>query len=167
VTAQTPALPGRTFNGRVQAILPEVNATTRTLKARVELANPGAHLTPGLFVTMQFGDLHAPKVLLVPSEAVIQTGRRSLVMLAEEGGRYRPVPVQTGAENNGRTEIMAGLKAGQRVVVSSQFLLDSEASLRGMEGRLAAPDAAASGSATGTAVPASAAEHGTMHGGKP
>ena len=129
-------MPGTTFEGTVQAILPEVNPLTRTLKARVELANPGARLVPGMFVSMQFTDLRAEKALLVPTEAIIQTGRRTIVMLAEDGDRFRPVDVEAGIETNGQTEIRRGLQAGQRVVVSSQFLIDSEASLRGVEARL-------------------------------
>ncbi len=74
--------------------------------------------------------------LLVPSDAVIYTGRRSVVMVAEDGGRFRPVEVTTGLEVGGQTEISAGLAVGQRVVLSGQFLIDSEASLRGLEARL-------------------------------
>jgi Cu(I)/Ag(I) efflux system membrane fusion protein len=136
VRARSPAAPGAAFDGRVQAILPEVNPATRTIKARMELANPGARLTPGMFVTMQFTDLHADKALMVPTDAVIRTGQRSLVMLAEDNGRFRPVEVEPGMESGGQTEIKRGLKAGQQVVVSSQFLIDSEASLRGLETRL-------------------------------
>ncbi len=136
VQARSPAVPGTTFDGTVQAILPEVNPLTRTLKARVELANPGARLVPGMFVSMQFTDMRAEKALLVPTEAIIQTGRRTVVMLAEEGGRFRPVDVEAGIESGGQTEIKRGLQAGQRVVVSSQFLIDSEASLKGVEARL-------------------------------
>ena len=136
VQARTPAVPGVTFDGKVQAILPEVNVATRTLKARLELANPGGRLVPGMFVQMQFTDKRSDKVLLVPTEAVIQTGRRSVVILAEENGRFRPVDVEAGIESAGQTEIKRGLQAGQRVVVSSQFLIDSEASLKGVESRL-------------------------------
>jgi Cu(I)/Ag(I) efflux system membrane fusion protein len=136
VQATSPAAPGVTFEGRVQAILPEVNPATRTLKARLELANLGGRLAPGMFVTMQFTDPRPQKSLLVPSDAVIQTGQRSLVMLAEDNGRFRPVEVETGIESGGQTEVKRGLQAGQRVVVSSQFLIDSEASLRGLEARL-------------------------------
>jgi Cu(I)/Ag(I) efflux system membrane fusion protein len=139
VQARSPALPGMTFDGRVQALLPEVSATTRTLKARLELANPSGRLVPGMFVQMQFMDMRAGTSLLVPTEAVIQTGRRTVVMLAEQddkGGRFRPVEVEIGIESGGHTEIKRGLQAGQRVVVSSQFLIDSEASLRGVEARL-------------------------------
>lgn len=144
VQARSPALPGTTFDGKVQALLPEVNQATRTLKARLELANPGARLVPGMFVSMQFMAARTDKVLLMPTEALIQTGTRSVVMLAEDNGRFRPVNVEVGIETDGQTEIKRGLQAGQRVVVSSQFLIDSEASLKGVEGRLnALPPAAA------------------------
>ena len=136
VQVKSPAVPGATFNGKVQALLPEVNATTRTLKARLELANPGLRLVPGMFVQMQFSDPRSQKTLLVPTEAVIQTGKRAVVMLAEAGGRFRPVEVEAGVESAGQTEIRRGLTLGQRVVVSSQFLIDSEASLKGVEARL-------------------------------
>ncbi|MEJ7808428.1 MAG: efflux RND transporter periplasmic adaptor subunit, partial [Telluria sp.] len=136
VQARSPAVPGTTFEGKVQAILPEVNPGTRTLKARLELANPGGKLVPGMFVQMQFMDTRADKVLLIPTEALIQTGKRTVVLLAEEKGRFRPVNVEAGIESGGQTEIKSGLQAGQRVVVSSQFLIDSEASLKGVEARL-------------------------------
>lgn len=100
---------------------------------------------PGMFVSMQFMDMRAEKALLIPTEAVIQTGKRTVVMLAEDNGRFRPVDVQMGIESGGQTEIKRGLQAGQRVVVSSQFLIDSEASLKGVEARLnEVPQAAAS-----------------------
>ena len=136
VQARSPAVPGTVFDGKVQAILPEVNPATRTLKVRLELANPGTRLVPGMFVSMQFSDRRAEKALLVPTEAVIQTGKRTVLMLAEDGGRFRPVEVVAGIEAGGQTEIKRGLQAGQRVVVSAQFLIDSEASLKGVEARL-------------------------------
>ena len=136
VQAKSPAAPGTTFDGKVQALLPDVNPVTRTLKARVELANPGGRLVPGMFVQMQLIDLRAEKALLIPTEALIRTGKRTVVMLAEEGGRFRPVDVDAGIESAGQTEIKRGLQLGQRVVVSAQFLIDSEASLKGVEARL-------------------------------
>jgi len=136
VEARSPGVPGPVFRGTVQALLPEVNATTRTLKARVQLVNTGGQLVPGLFVTMQFMDERAQTALLIPTEAVIQTGRRAVVMLAEADGRFAPVDVEIGLESGGQTEVKRGLKVGQRVVVSSQFLIDSEASLKGVEARL-------------------------------
>jgi Cu(I)/Ag(I) efflux system membrane fusion protein len=148
VQASSPAVPGAKFEGRVQAILPEVNPATRTLKARLELANPGGKLVPGMFVTMQFVDMHGTKALLIPTEAVIQTGRRTVVMLAEDNGRFRPVEVEVGIDSGGQTEVKRGLQAGQQVVVSSQFLVDSEATLKGVEAKLnAAPAHAHAGSA--------------------
>jgi len=136
VKASSPAVPGVTFEGQVQALLPDVDASTRTLKARVALANPGSRLVPGMFVQMQFSDQRAGRSLLIPTEAVIQTGKRTVVLVAEEGGRFRPVNVAAGIESGGQTEIKRGLVAGQRVVVSAQFLIDSEASLKGVEARL-------------------------------
>ena len=139
VQARTPAFPGRIYKGSVQAILPEVNALTRTIRARIELANPAtdanARLMPGMFVSVE---LTAPAraALAVPTEAVIRTGRRALVMLADAQGKFRPVEVVTGAESGGFTEIKSGLQAGQKVVVSGQFLLDSEASLRAATTRM-------------------------------
>ncbi len=151
VQARSPAAPGETFEGKVQAILPDVNPATRTLKARMELTNPSGRLVPGMFVQMQFMDMRAEKSLLIPTEALIQTGKRTVVMLAEDNGRFRPVEVEAGIESGGQTEIKRGLQVGQRVVVSSQFLIDSEASLKGVEARLNAEPAAA---ATPSAAPA-------------
>ncbi|WP_428418603.1 efflux RND transporter periplasmic adaptor subunit [Methylibium sp.] len=136
VEARSPGAPGDVFRGTVQAVLPQVDAATRTIKARIQLSNVGLKLSPGMFVTMQFMDSLQEKALLIPTEALIQTGKRSVVLLAEDGGRFSPVDVQAGIEYSGQTVIKTGLKAGQRVVVSSQFLIDSEASLRGVEARL-------------------------------
>ena len=136
VEARAPALPGKVFNGKVSAILPEVNPATRTLKARVELANPGSELKPGMFATVNFTPAVRKEILVVPSEAVIQTGRRSVVIVAQPDGRFAPVEVQTGMDAAGQTEIRKGLQAGQKVVVSGQFLIDSESSLRASETRM-------------------------------
>ena len=81
---------------------------------RLELANPGGRLVPGMSVQMQFTDARAEKVLLIPTEAVIQTGKRTVVMLAEENGGFRPVDVEAGIESAGQTEIKRGLEAGQK-----------------------------------------------------
>ena len=136
VHARTAALSGVVFDGRVAAVLPSVNVATRTLTARVELANPRMELLPGMFVTVQLAPAALADVLLVPSEAVIETGTRRVVMLAEGDARFRRVNVETGAQSGGQTEIRAGLTVGQKVVVSGQFLIDSEASLKATEARL-------------------------------
>lgn len=138
VAAQTPALPGEVFRGQVQALLPEVNPTTRTRKARMALANPKGKLVPGMFVQMQLkpsAQGQARATLLVPSEALVRTGKRTLVMVVEEGA-FRPVEVTVGREQNGQAEILAGLSQSQKIVLSGQFLIDSEANLKGVEARL-------------------------------
>lgn len=139
VEARTSALPGTVLKGKVSAILPEVNAATRTIKARVELANPDGRLAPGMFVTVRFMTASGKDVLLVPSEAVIQTGKRNVVIIAQGEGKFTPVEVETGREANNQTEIRKGLEVGQKVVVSGQFLIDSEASLKGVITRLSEP----------------------------
>ena len=133
-TAVLAAYPGETFAGRVTATLPQAQADSRTLTARIELANPSGRLRPGMFASVQFGGMAQP-ALLVPSEAVIRTGRRTLVMLAGPGGRFRPAEIQAGREAGGRTEVLAGLTEGEQIVASGQFLLDSEASLSGVAAR--------------------------------
>ncbi|GAB3458112.1 efflux RND transporter periplasmic adaptor subunit [Massilia terrae] len=135
VRASTVAWPGETFTGKVEALLPQVDPATRTLTARIAVDNPNGKLTPGMFANIEIAPQHR-QALLVPSEAVIRTGTRSVVILAEDGGKFRPVDVQTGAESGGETEIVSGVGAGQRVVASGQFLIDSEASLRGSLRRL-------------------------------
>ncbi len=142
VEARTPALAGTVFKGRVAAILPEVSSTTRTLKARIELANPGGRLVPGMFATVRLSSAAAPEALFVPSEAVIQTGTRTVVMVAQGDGRFAAADVEVGSEANGQSEIRKGLEAGQKVVVSGQFLIDSEASLRATGTRMSTMPAA-------------------------
>lgn len=130
VQARTPALPGSVFKGRVSTILPEINATTRTLKARIELANPGGRLVPGMFATIDFAPTRRRNAVLVPSEAVIWTGKRTVVIVAQGAGRFAPADVETGIESHGQTEIRKGVRDGDSVVVSGQFLIDSEANLK-------------------------------------
>lgn len=132
VDIRVPAYPGEIFKGRVSAILPQVEVATRTLRARIEIANPAFRLTPGMYATIDLAQKSpAQAQLTIPSEALIRTGTRTVVMLAEGEGRYRQVEVVAGDEARGRTEIRQGLQAGDSVVVSGQFLIDSEASMRG------------------------------------
>jgi len=125
-------LPGRTFSGTVSAVLPQTALDSRTVQVRIELPNPDGLLRPGMTAQVRLAQSSGQSVLWLPSEALIRTGKRVLVMVAEEGGRYRPVEVQVGTENQGQTVIVAGLQEGQQVVASGQFLLDSEASLKGL-----------------------------------
>jgi membrane fusion protein, copper/silver efflux system len=145
VEARTPAVSGTVFKGRVSAILPEVNPATRTIKARIELANPGSQLVPGMFATVSFAPAERKDVLLVPSEAVIQTGKRSVVIVAQGDGKFAPVDVEVGLDSSGQTEIRKGLRAGQKVVVSGQFLVDSESNLKASTARMGDMQAPAAG----------------------
>ncbi|MBU0785102.1 MAG: efflux RND transporter periplasmic adaptor subunit [Gammaproteobacteria bacterium] len=140
VVANAQAVPGRTFEGTVQAVLPQLNSNTRTVLARIVLKNPEQQLLPGMFVQTRFFDTNRKPTLIIPSEAVIQTGRRAVVMLSRDEGRFMPVEIKTGIEFGGQTEVLEGLEEGQKVVLSGQFLIDSEASLRGLETRLNQPE---------------------------
>jgi Cu(I)/Ag(I) efflux system membrane fusion protein len=138
VTARTAALPDRTWMGSVQAILPTVDVQTRTVAARIELANPDGALLPGMFVDLELASA-AVEALTIPSEALIRTGQRTVAILVEPEGSFRPVDVVIGSEFGDRVEIRDGLAAGQRVVASGQFLIDSEASFRSATERLVDP----------------------------
>ena len=128
------AFPGEPVSGKITAILPEAEGASRTLSVRIELPNRGGRLRPGMFAQVALGG-EARSVLLVPSEAVIRTGTRNLVMLAGKQSHYSPAEVRIGADANGQTEIIAGLSEGERIVASGQFLIDSEASLSGVAAR--------------------------------
>ena len=134
ITASVAGYPGEILKGKVAALLPDVNTTTRTLKARIELANPKGQLKPGMFATITFMPGTQRDVLMVPTEAIIATGQRTVVIAADmaQGGKqiFAPIDVEIGAEANGMTEIRKGLERGMRVVASGQFLIDSEASLK-------------------------------------
>ena len=131
VTARLPAFAGETLEGTIQTVLSQANLDSRTVRVRVELPNPQQRLRPGMTAEVTLSR-NVEDALVIPTEAVIRTGRRALVMLAEDEGRYRPVEVRIGREFDDKTEVLEGLEAGQKVVASGQFLLDSEASLRGL-----------------------------------
>jgi Cu(I)/Ag(I) efflux system membrane fusion protein len=151
VEVRVPAYPGDKFAGKVGAILPEINTATRTVRARIEVANSGGKLRPGMFANLAFAG-RGREVLLVPSEAVIHTGERTVVVVEERTGRFRAAEVEAGAEGDGSTEIRKGLQPGDRVVISGQFLIDSEASLRSTLGRLSASASAQTTSSTPAAL---------------
>lgn len=135
VDVRLPAFAEKVLHGTISAILPEADPGSRTLRVRVELPNPDGQLRAGLTARVSIVRSTPQPVLWLPSESIIRTGRRALVMLAEDAGHYRPQEVRVGHDENGKTTIVAGLSEGQRVVASGQFLLDSEASLRGMLAR--------------------------------
>jgi Cu(I)/Ag(I) efflux system membrane fusion protein len=143
-TIESPAQPGLRFPGRVIGVLPQVNPDTHTLRIRIELPNHKGEWKPGMFAQVRFEQKESMNALLVPSEAIIHTGTRELVVLAKADHRFEPVEVRLGAQYGELTRVIAGLEEGQQVVASGQFLIDSEANLRGAEVRMdpgsAAPD---------------------------
>jgi len=136
VIGTTVALPGEEIAGSVLDMLPELTPDTRTAKARIELRNPNHRLLPGMFVTVTVAMPESDSVLAVPSEAVIVTGTRSVVIVAEGEGRFRPVTVNTGRQVDDYIEIVDGVNEGDIVVTSAQFLIDSEASLKAATERM-------------------------------
>lgn len=131
VEATTASWPGETFHGSVAELLPDLEPTTRTLKARVVLDNPRQRLKPGMTLNVRLA-VAAPSapVLTIPEQALIATDDGGRVLVKEDDGLFHPVAVTTGRSGNGMLEIRSGLKEGQQVVTSGQFLIDSEASLR-------------------------------------
>lgn len=136
VEATVSAVPGRTFEGEVEALLPQIDPISRTQRARIVLRNEEGLLVPGMFAELMLQSEAGDDVPLVPTEALVVTGSDSRVIVARSDGGFEPVRVQTGRSSGGRTEILAGLKSGERVVTSGQFLIDSEASLSGALQRL-------------------------------
>src|SRR5258705_37885 len=137
VTAEVPALPGEHFQGQIDYLYPELMPTTRTLKVRIVLKNPGKRLRPGMFAAVHLRGATQDQVVTIPTEAVIKTGTRSVVIVADDATHFRPALIRVGTEHGGRSEILEGLTVGQSVVASGQFLIDSEASLRGAFDNLA------------------------------
>jgi len=148
VEATVAALPGRTFEGEVERLLPVVDAVSRTQRARIVLRNPEGALVPGMFADVVLREDAGAAVPLIPNEALIATGDDSRVIVKTATGEFRPVRVRTGRSGGGRTEILAGLEGGEDVVVSGQFLIDSEASLSGALARLGETPASAASAAT-------------------
>jgi len=136
VEARASAWPGSTFKGRLVALLPQLDPQTRTLAARIAIDNPQRTLTPGMFVAVTFTGSSTTPQLVIPSEALIVTGERTVVIVARDDGAFDVAQVQVGAEQNELSTILSGLEEGQSIVLSGQFLIDSEASLRSTVARL-------------------------------
>ena len=141
VAIEVDAFPGRIFAGRVEALLPEVDARTRTETARIALDNPGGTSAPGMYATVKLAVAAGKPHPLVPDEALISTGVQNRVILDLGDGRMAPRAVRIGRSADGYTEVLAGLSGGERVVTSGQFLIDSEANLDGTLQRLTTPPA--------------------------
>ncbi len=139
------AYPGKAFHGRVAYVYPTLNTEARTVRVRLELPNPELKLKPGMYgnVTLQ---TNVVRTLVIPKEAALNTGLRQLVFMDRGQGRYEPVPVKLGRKSQDSVEVMEGLKEGDRIVTSANFLLDAESklasasSMQGMMGRIGMGD---------------------------
>jgi membrane fusion protein, copper/silver efflux system len=137
-----PYFPGEVFRGRVRYVEPQVNETTRTVGLRLEVPNPDGKLRAGMYATVRFAPVVARDVVSVSAQAVIRTGERNVVIVALGEGKFAPREVILGAEGDQTVAVLSGLEAGERVVTSSHFLLDSESNLRAAILKLLQPEAA-------------------------
>ncbi|MGE3276188.1 MAG: FixH family protein [Vicinamibacterales bacterium] len=137
------ALPGETFEGRLSFVMPVLDETTRTVRARFELPNPRGRLKPGMYASV---DVQAPphEATTIPTDALLDTGRRQIVFVSEGNGYYRPQDVKVGRRFDQDVEILDGLEPGTRVASAALFFLDSESQLRaGLANYAEAPGAEA------------------------
>ena len=133
------AYPGRKFRGRIDQILPEVDAATRTVRVRLVMSNPGIALKPGMYVSV---NIAAPlgRQLVIPASGVLQAGTRQIAFIDKGQGSLEPREIETGLRLDDSIVVLKGLKAGDRIVSSANFLLDSEAQLQSaMSGYMPAP----------------------------
>lgn len=124
------AYPGETFYAIVSYIYPYMNTETRTAKVRLEMANPGFKLKPGMYANVELESVISPKAVAVPEDAVLDTGERQAVILDLGAGRFKVLEVKVGLKGEGYYQILSGLAPGWRVVTSANFLIDSESSFR-------------------------------------
>ena len=123
--------PGRTFDAKVSFVDPTLDERTRTLRVRLEVPNPGLKLKPGMFATVDIETTPRNDAIIIPTEAVIRSGSREVVFVVHQLGHYEARQITTGVSGaDYETQVLAGLKPGERVVTSGQFLLDSESQLR-------------------------------------
>jgi Cu(I)/Ag(I) efflux system membrane fusion protein len=163
------AYPGTTFRGKVAYVYPSLNTEARTVRVRVELPNPELKLKPGMYgnVTVQTEAVHT---LVVPKEAVLETGLRQLVFLDRGQGRYEPASVKLGRRSQDDVEVLEGLKEGDRIVTSANFLLDAESklvsasSMQAMMGRIGMADWQMRGAYEGKMEDMSGMEMGSQSG---
>ncbi len=120
--------PGKTYRGRVDYVYPTLDPTTRTIKVRLEFPNPGYELKPDMYADVQLNVDYGTETL-VPSEAILNSGTRQVVFLAKPDGYFEPREIKIGAQFDGQTVVLAGLKPGEKIVESGNFLIDSESRL--------------------------------------
>lgn len=127
---ETPSLPGQRFEGEVSFLQPVVNLASRTVGVRIELPNPDGVLRPGLFGDVELQGRGGDPTVVVPRSSVIDSGTRQLVLVETAPGRFAPREVRLGARAGDRVAVLSGVEAGEKVVVSANFLIDAESNLR-------------------------------------
>ena len=127
------SVPGRTFNARINFIQPQVDPMTRTLKVRLEMDNPGLTLKPDMYADVEI-QINLAVQLTVPAEAVLDAGDRKTVFVDKGNGYFEPRQVKTGDRDGERIQILSGLNGGERVVISGNFLIDSESQMKAAAG---------------------------------
>jgi Cu(I)/Ag(I) efflux system membrane fusion protein len=147
-----PAFPGERWEGEVDYVYPTAEMMTRTVQVRLRFPNPGDRLRPNMFADVTIGAEPKEGALTVLQSAVIRSSKGDRVILSLGDGRFRPAEIRTGMESGGKVEVLAGLEEGEHVVVESQFLIDSEASLDSGLLRLA-PSAGAGSTAMSSEPP--------------
>ena len=130
VTVRARSFPGRTFAGKIAIVYPQVNRDTRTVRIRVELANPDSMLLPDMYVDADIDTADAAPVLAVPDSSVLDTGSRQAVLVDKGDGRFEPRQVRLGRRGGGYVEVRDGLADGEAVVTSANFLIDAESNLK-------------------------------------
>lgn len=130
------AYPGRHFNGRIDQILPQVDMTTRTVRVRLVFSNPGVILKPGMYVNVAIS-VRLGRQMVIPASAVLQTGTRAIAFVDHGSGSLEPRTVEIGPQLDDSVVVLSGLKAGEKVVSSANFLVDSEAQLQAAAGAFA------------------------------
>lgn len=153
------AYPAQAFTGTVTVVYPTLNADTRTVPVRIELANPQHLLKPAMFAQVELQVGSAKPVLTVPDSAVIDTGTRRMVLVQRAPGRFEPREVTLGARSDALVEVLQGLKEGEEVVVAANFLIDAESNLKAVISGMAAPAGAASGAAATAPAKAAGVSH--------
>jgi Cu(I)/Ag(I) efflux system membrane fusion protein len=146
------AYPDKSFAGTVAYIYPTLKTETRTIPVRIELANPGGLLKPGMYANVELAIGRAERVLTVPVSAVIDSGTRQIVLLQKAAGRFEPREVKLGQRSDDYVEVREGIAAGDAVVVAANFLIDAESNLKAALSGLTAAPAAASDKATKSSV---------------
>jgi len=153
--ARIDAYPGKIFSGAITYIYPTLNPATRTIPVRMELANPGLLLKPGMFAQLELPASSSTPVLTIPTSAVIDSGVKQIALVQTKEGRFEPRELKLGARSQDRVEVIEGIREGELVVIAANFLIDAESNLKAAISGFGAADQGA----TGTQATASAGHH--------